>query len=574
MSDPTSTLDPGAAARCAFRVVLENDRVGGGPLPERADEVLRRRLDAAGQHRADVVATLLELHGDRARDARGDVAATLRAIADPEVALIAWPRLPPDVAGRRHGAPTLLVADRRDTEAGWRPVDVHNHFVTTTGTRSFAASTLERPLPSDALPRPGRRLRKGGAWRRDLLRLAHHHRILEALGATGTGPALGGVLDRSSTLWWLRLDEPLDARGSALAQHDTRLAERVALLVATEAHNEDPELPRPGRPWWHRECDECPFAPTCSGELEAVDDVSLVRFTDAPEQALLRENGITTRRGLAALDLAAVAVGRATSDEPSDETTPTAVVIGRRVKDADRLVRRARVAVAGSPLRLVGAGDLTAHRADIEIDMDMESYDGATYLWGTLVTVRVPTVGVDEGYRAFVEWGTLTEESEGRLFAEFFAWLAEVVAVARSQGRTVGVYCFWEHAERGQMRRAMSSGVEGLPSQEVLDEVLGTSLVDLHRVVTSQLQTAGPAGLKVVATAAGFSWRDGDPSGEASMAWYEEAVGAQVDAAIAARRRLLEYNEDDCRATRALREWLEGPARALPDLEGARPPAS
>jgi predicted RecB family nuclease len=121
------------------------------------------------------------------------------------------------------------------------------------------------------------------------------------------------------------------------------------------------------------------------------------------------------------------------------------------------------------------------------------------------------------------------------------------------------------------MRRAMESGVPGLPSAAALDAVLGAQLVDMHQVVTSQIQTAGPAGLKVVAGAAGFRWRDEDPSGEASMAWYEDAIQRDGPLAAPARERLFAYNEDDCRATRALRDWLEGPARALPDVEGARP---
>ena len=33
--------------------------------------------------------------------------------------------------------------------------------------------------------------------------------------------------------------------------------------------------------------------------------------------------------------------------------------------------------------------------------------------------------------------------------------------------------------------------------------------------------------------------------------------------AAASRARILEYNEDDCRATKALRDWLNGPAKAL-----------
>lgn len=571
MKTRASTLDPGAAARCAFRTVLEHDELSPSPVRGEPDDTVQRRFDAASLHRLDVAEALLELHGHRAVDAGLDETATRDALASSDTDVVVRPRLPRDDRQRRHGAPSLLVAERVDGAVSWRPVDVHNHFVTADGTKRFLASSLTYPALRDAVANEGRRLRKGGAWRRDLLRLAHHHRMLEAMGVASGAPALAGIIDRSSTLWWLRLDEPLDARGSALAQYDARFAERVALVEATEARNADPTLSRPGSAWWHRECESCPFGAACHDELAAIDDVSLVRFTDATEQELLRDNGVLTRRQLASLDLGDVARGRATADEPSDATTSSAVAVGRRLKDADRLVRRARVEVAGTVLRLVGADRLDARRADVEIDFDMESYDNATYLWGTVVTTRVPTPGIVEGYRPFVEWGELSALAEGRIFVAFFDWLADTVRIAAAAGRTVGIYCFWEHAELGQMRRAMNSGVPGLPTPDSIESVLGAPLVDLHQVVTSQIQTAGPAGLKVVAGAAGFVWRDGDPSGEASMGWYESAVGSDAAAAAAARRRLLEYNEDDCRATRALRDWLEGPARHLPDVEGARP---
>ena len=64
------------------------------------------------------------------------------------------------------------------------------------------------------------------------------------------------------------------------------------------------------------------------------------------------------------------------------------------------------------------------------------------------------------------------------------------------------------------------------------------------------------------ARAAGFDWRDENPSGEASMRWFESAAAGGEEAA-AWRQRILDYNEDDCRATQALRDWLNGAARDL-----------
>jgi len=564
------TLDAGVAARCAFRVVLEHDTVDPTARTDDRDEAVLRRTGAAAVHRRAIATGILEHHGPRATDAGRETAATLAAMSA-DVDFIVAPSLPRDLAGRRHGAPSLLVACREGGSLSWLPVDVHNHFVMTEGNGSFLACDLLDPSLGSAEERPGLRLRKGGAWRVDLLRLAHHHRHLESLGAARVERPFAGIVDRSSTLWWFALDAPIDEASSPLSLYDARFAERVTLLSATEVRNEDPSKPRPGAPWWHRECETCPFRVSCHASLAATDDVSLVRFTDGSDQTLLRSVGISRRRELAAVSLEEVALGIATRDEPCDATTPMGVALGRQVRDSPRLVRRARVEVCGSLLRLIAAELLDARRRDVEIDFDMESYNNATYLWGALVTARNHVAGVEDGYRSFAEWGALTPDAEAGLFVEFFDWLSATVGAAIAAGRTVGLYCFWEHAELAQVRRAMSSGIAGLPTPAALDAVLGPLLIDVHELVTTQIQTAGPAGLKVLASIAGFSWRDEAPSGEASMGWYEDAIGTDEVVARAAMARILAYNEDDCRATTSLRDWLEGPARELPHVEDARP---
>ena len=65
-------------------------------------------------------------------------------------------------------------------------------------------------------------------------------------------------------------------------------------------------------------------------------------------------------------------------------------------------------------------------------------------------------------------------------------------------------------------------------------------------------------GLKVVASrGAGFRWRDDAPGGLNSQIWFDSAVHApSEEERAAARTRVLEYNEDDVRATWHLRRWL------------------
>ena len=52
------------------------------------------------------------------------------------------------------------------------------------------------------------------------------------------------------------------------------------------------------------------------------------------------------------------------------------------------------------------------------------------------------------------------------------------------------------------------------------------------------------------------------------MVRYAEAVGDPDEVTRAeARRWLLEYNEDDVRATATVREWLDRDGRRLPSVE-------
>ncbi len=59
--------------------------------------------------------------------------------------------------------------------------------------------------------------------------------------------------------------------------------------------------------------------------------------------------------------------------------------------------------------------------------------------------------------------------------------------------------------------------------------------------------------LKTLAKYLGFKWRDTHPSGAASIEWFDRWVTTDD---LAVRQRILDYNEDDCRATRVLLDGI------------------
>jgi uncharacterized protein len=59
--------------------------------------------------------------------------------------------------------------------------------------------------------------------------------------------------------------------------------------------------------------------------------------------------------------------------------------------------------------------------------------------------------------------------------------------------------------------------------------------------------------LKDIASYLGFHWRSEDASGANSVLWFEKYLGTE-DPEV--KRKILEYNEDDVRATKVVKDWL------------------
>src|SRR5699024_4943768 len=242
--------------------------------------------------------------------------------------------------------------------------------------------------------------------------------------------------------------------------------------------------------------------------------------------------------------------------------------------------------------------------------------DDGAYLWGTLLTVRGGPPPDTEGYRAFATWAGLPDVDEGRAFAAFWRWLTDIEERAGSRGQSFRAYCFSRSAENAWMLSSATrfgpggtvATVEGVPSAgEVRGFVASHRWVDVHaavtpqfvptsgsglkvvaprarcpwrgpapggaasprrhraapagsgavhEAVTSQFVSTSGSGLKVGAPVAGFRWRDPEAGGEASLGWYRDAQAASGEEQERGRARILAYNEDDVRATLAVRDWI------------------
>ena len=140
-------------------------------------------------------------------------------------------------------------------------------------------------------------------------------------------------------------------------------------------------------------------------------------------------------------------------------------------------------------------------------------------------------------------------------------------SAATREGRSFAAYCFWAQAEDGAMNRAVATPVDGGPTLEDLDRRFVSS--PRRSGSTSTTSPRSRSRPKDHWDSSSSRRRPGSSGATRTRAAKRRCSGTKWRRAAtrprrrASRQRILDYNEDDCRATKALRDWLNGPAKAL-----------
>jgi uncharacterized protein len=136
--------------------------------------------------------------------------------------------------------------------------------------------------------------------------------------------------------------------------------------------------------------------------------------------------------------------------------------------------------------------------------------------------------------------------------AEREAFAAAMAHIAAHPDATIYYYSKFERTSYRKLQRLYP---EVCTEADV--EALFTSprSIDLYFDVVTKA-TEWPTrnhSIKALAKHLGFAWRDSDPSGAASIEWYDRWVESGDRAIL---QRILDYNEDDCRATAVLLDGI------------------
>ena len=204
------------------------------------------------------------------------------------------------------------------------------------------------------------------------------------------------------------------------------------------------------------------------------------------------------------------------------QTNATAIVRGTHIKLADVTFPTVSTEIF---LDLEGTGEQISEEELIAID----------YLIGVLVRR-----GGKEEYIPFLADNL---EAEDQMFQEFLDWLAH---------QEDYVIYHWHHYEKTHLKRL----AERYRIAEEMNDRLFGRLRDLYKDAVScfAFPTYG-YGLKQVANYMGFSWRDEEIDAMDSAALYFQYVHNPKNN-LDKLKKILAYNEDDCRATKVVKDWI------------------
>lgn len=284
-------------------------------------------------------------------------------------------------------------------------------------------------------------------------------------------------------------------------------------------------------PAYSASCKLCHWYSACIATLEASDDLTLLPELGRAKRDVIVDR-IATISDLASVNVEAFVRGK--------KTVFPGVGPESLRKFHERAVLNTR---KGARPYLKQSISLPASETELFFDIEVDPMRDFCYLHGF-----VERRGGDNTTERFVAFfaDSVMPEDEEKAFSGAWSYIA--------CNQPCAVY-YYSKYERTIWRNLQAK----YPTVCSRDEIEGlfdpARSVDLYFDVVKKA-TEWPTrdhSIKTLARYLGFDWRDKEPSGAASIEWFSRWIETG-DREI--RQRILDYNEDDCRATRVLLDGI------------------
>jgi uncharacterized protein len=304
-----------------------------------------------------------------------------------------------------------------------------------------------------------------------------------------------------------------------------KMQEALEACIQTLRHPEAPEVFIS-----HSRCDLCQWLSYCYEVAQEDKHLSLLPGVTPSRYAHLKELHLTTAEALAQI-----------------QPEVLAPLPGFGMPVAEKLVRQAQSTLhqraiahplpphASSGELLLSPEELPTSPIELYFDIEAAPEQNLVYLHGVLVVDR------DQGLEDF--YPLLADRHDD----EPLIWEAFLDLVWQYPDAPIYHFCPYEVQTVQRLAERYDT-----PKHHV--EPLLQRFVDLHERVTrvATLPVESYA-LKAIARWLGFNWRDADANGAQSIYWYSQWLSTGDRTFLNA---IIRYNEDDCRATYRVKDWL------------------
>ncbi|MFC1495813.1 TM0106 family RecB-like putative nuclease [Candidatus Margulisiibacteriota bacterium] len=285
----------------------------------------------------------------------------------------------------------------------------------------------------------------------------------------------------------------------------------VRNLKTTKSHHE---------PIISSSCSLCVWEKVCKQWAKSEKDLSLIFFVGKTKYAL-KERGIKTIQDVANIDV-------------NKYLKPPYKIKGLARKSLERMKNRARVILAGKPE--IRSGFLFPERnKEYYFDIEEDPLQGIIYLFG-FYSIN------EQNQKNFKYFLANDLDGEKQTVAALWEFLG------KEENVTYYVYSPKERSTLKKLREKYDL------DEAVLDKYLASEYDIYNLVVNYSDWPTYSYGLKKIAEQVGFKWRDEDPSGANSIVWYNQYVETKDKKIL---QRILDYNEDDCIATHAIKKYFD-----------------
>jgi predicted RecB family nuclease len=278
-------------------------------------------------------------------------------------------------------------------------------------------------------------------------------------------------------------------------------------------------------------CKLCHWYSACVAQLTVADDLTLIPSLGRSLRDTMQST-VSTVAELAAIN----------PDGFMDGKKTTFKGLG---PDRLRLFHARAVMLKGQPPKAYLRAPVSLRVAPVELffDIEVDPLRDICYLHGV-----VERHGGRNDSERFVHFFApeVTADAERNAFSEAYAYL--------SRQPDAAIYIYSKY-ERTLYRKLQAKYPQVCSAEDIELLFQPTRTIDLYGDVVIKA-TEWPTldhSIKTLAKYLGFTWRDRHPSGAAAVEWFDRWCR---EGKPEVKQRIIDYNEDDCRATRVLLDGI------------------